>query len=109
MATLPRDLEYTTVNTMQLGERRWTSSRTMLVKPDRSLWLHGDYEVVIEQSRHHTMCIERRADGYHVWPDPRQTYRVRDNTLSELTWNDLISVQELHPGPHPLWRGREDL
>jgi len=95
-AQLPRELETTYVNTMRPGEVRYAHPSAVHVKPDRSLWLYDNTEVLVESSEFHSMRIELLDDGYHVWLVPKHTYKIDPSGLPAYIERSLVPVQEIH-------------
>jgi hypothetical protein len=73
-ATLTASMTGSTIASMQPGEATYVFPWAMYADADRKLWLHGDYRTRDRFWGAETMRVERRADGYHVWPVPGRKY-----------------------------------
>ena len=73
-ATLPEDLEESTIDSMTTGETAYTLPWGMWVDSDRNCWLHPKYSITPQVLGTSSMRIELREDGYHVWPPPGETW-----------------------------------
>lgn len=65
------------IQSMKVGDSGYTSSSALDAVQDKSRlwwWLRGDYPVTDSLEGTLRMRIERRKDGFHVWPLEDETY-----------------------------------
>lgn len=75
MTKLPRQfLDTSTLENMQVGETRYTLPWGMRVDADLECWLHPKYPANCFPGGTVQMRVERRKDGYHVWPPAGESY-----------------------------------
>jgi hypothetical protein len=74
-AILPEHLEEYTVESMMTGESAFTVPWAMWVDRDRRCWLHPGYRVSSQPGGTVRMLVERRDDGYHVFPPFGERYK----------------------------------
>jgi hypothetical protein len=76
MAKLPqRFVDRATIENMAVGDRRYTTPWGMWVDMSMDCWLHPNYPAYEKPGGTVRMPIERREDGYHVWPPSDESYR----------------------------------
>lgn len=74
-ARLPEELRDTAkIANMEAGQVRYTVPWAMKADLDGALWLRPDYLASERPGGTVEMRIERRGDGYHVWPVPGYRY-----------------------------------
>lgn len=92
-----RFLDTFTLNNMREGETRFTLPWGMWVDADMECWLHPDYPAELRVHGTAQMRVERRQDGYHVWPPAGETYKPRAGhgfaSPDDTPW---IPVAEVH-------------
>lgn len=74
-ATLPEDMEEDTLDSMLTGESAYTTPWGMWVDAERQCWLHPAYPAHKRPGGTVEMRVERRQDGYHVWPPRGYKYK----------------------------------
>ncbi len=80
MAKLPFALvDRNTLVNMKIGRSRYTTPWAMWVDADMECWLHPHYTAQREPGGTVCMRVERREDGYHVFPPPGETYQPQDH------------------------------
>lgn len=89
-AKLPAALQTPVTGNMQVGQAGYTVAWAMLADMKGQLWLKPEYDVKPQPHGTAQMRVERREDGYHVWPASGETYR-----LSHLWQKDLLPVTVL--------------
>jgi hypothetical protein len=76
MVTLPhRFLNRHTLECMNVGDERYTLPWGMWVDANMNCWLHPQYPAEHEPGGTVQMRVERREDGFHVWPPSGETYQ----------------------------------
>jgi hypothetical protein len=101
-AVLPEGLEDGGgIGGMMIGEVAYTLPWAMWVDTDRRCWLHPHYPARESAGGTVQMRVERRLDGYHVWPPPGNKWSVkRRNGFVGGEDVEFIPVAELHqPAP----------
>lgn len=97
-ATLPTDMEEATIDSMAVGGTAYTVSWAMWIDAQRRAWLNPKYGV---SYRHGTlkMRVERRRDGYHVWPPSDARYQPVETPgyvgQTDLRWIPVVEIHHL--------------
>lgn len=73
-ATLPAALRETTIATMEPGRPYYAVPWAMQAGEDGRMWLRAGYTASARRGGTVRMRVERRPDGYHVWPVPGEEY-----------------------------------
>lgn len=79
-AIQPEYLEGPSVASMAVGEIAYTTPWGMWVDAERRCWLHPGYPAQHFPSGTVSMRIERRDDGWHVWPPKGETWTPRNQS-----------------------------
>lgn len=75
-ATLPPSLEEPTIGKMIVGQNGYTVPWAMWADTDRRCWLKASFPCLPTMSGTVRMYIERRTDGYHVWPPHDEQHKL---------------------------------
>lgn len=98
-AFLPETLEPATpqIATMVVGDSGYTTPWAMWVDSDRLCWLHPRYDLHQQPGGTVKMRVERRSDGWHVWPPRGETWRPTDHHgFHGDSDPEFVPVVELH-------------
>lgn len=76
---------------MALGDVAYTTGWAMEVDGDRACWLRPNYSAEPRPGGTVSMRVERRVDGFHVWPARGYAYDIGD-----VPQRDALPVAELH-------------
>jgi hypothetical protein len=96
-ATLPDDMEASTIETMMTGEIAYTTPWGMWVDSQRRCWLHPKYTASRHPGGTVSMRVEKRDDGYHVWPPRGEKYQPSDEPgYMSPSDTQYLPVAELH-------------
>lgn len=97
-AILPESYDEPTLDTMSTGERVYTTPWGMWVDRERKCWLHPKY--IAEKSLMGTVCmrVEKRRDGYHVWPPRDEKWTPGPPGYASPVDTEWIPVVKLHTG-----------
>jgi hypothetical protein len=96
-ALLPENMEQVTIADMRPGEHGYTVPWSMWADNHRQLWLNPRY--TWDEHAHGTasMRVERKADGFHVWPPPDYRYPTHQCHPYLLSgYVEFLPVAELH-------------
>lgn len=72
--TMPSSRYEKTIDSMKVGESGYTTPWAMWVDLDSHMWLHPKYPVEPSIEGTVDMRVERRDDGFHVWPPADEKY-----------------------------------
>jgi hypothetical protein len=73
-AVLPESFIEPSIKDTKIGQTFYTLPWGMWVDLNRMCWLHPDYPVSPEPDGTLSMRVQRRADGFHVWPPATSSY-----------------------------------
>ena len=67
-ASTPIALTEGTIGSMKEGDVRFAHLSGFWIDKSWQCWLNADQPVAMQKHRNLNLRIERRADGFHVWP-----------------------------------------
>lgn len=95
-ATLPPSMIATTIDAMEVGDYGYTVPWAMWVDMNNHMWLNPRYPVGSKGGTQN-MRVERRSDGFHVWPPAGEEYIPTDEPgyygQGDSEWIRVVAIE----------------
>lgn len=95
--TLPSSMHERTIDSLEVGESGYTMSWAMWVDLNSNMWLNPKYPVGAEVVGTSNMRVERRGDGFHVWPPSDAKYTPEEEPGyvggANLEWIRVVAIE----------------
>lgn len=95
-STLPASMHAKTADTLKVGESGYMVPWAAWVDTNSRMWLSPKHRVGPQKGTS-TMRVERRSDGFHVWPPPGAEYTPTEDPfivgVEDSEWIPVVAIE----------------